>query len=245
LCGQAKEQASWGGFVTEGRHRFRGAEVRYAGWVYADAYIDLSGGSKTGNLYHVATLDAVDFSYSEKRSGQEGGMLKSIVLLARDFEMINSILYAGRNRDTANVQFLSGLVRRFSRGCEIRLDYLNKMKKREHNEVDQRMRLETRIRTGNLSARSYIAYNTKSSRGDYVSLFVNLKYRSPKVGLIEVWSNLARFNLKEAAIDYWYAYIKSERQLFMDVTAAMKLSHSYHRPEKHRTVILLELRAAL
>lgn len=245
LCGQTGEQASWGGFVTEGRHRFRGAEVRYAGWVYADAYIDLSGGSKTGNLYHVATLDAVDFSYSEKRSGQEGGMLKSIVLLAGDFEMINSILYAGRNRDTANVEFLSGLVRRSSRGCEIRLDYLNKMKKREHNEFDQWMRLETRIRTGNLSARSYIAYNTKSSRDDYVSLFVNLKYRSPKVGLIEMWSNLARFDLRDAVIDYWYAYIKSEQQLFMDVTAAMKLSHSYSRSGKHRTVILLELRAAI
>ena len=159
--------------------------------------------------------------------------------------MINSILYAGRNRDTANVQFLSGLVRRSSRGCEIRLDYLNKMKKREHNEFDQRMRLETRIRTGNLSARSYIAYNTRSSRGDYVSLFVNLKYRSRRVGSVEIWSNLARFNLRDAVIDYWYAYIKSEQQLFMDVTAAMKLSHSYSRPEKHRTVILLELRAAI
>ena len=245
LCGQAKEQDSWGGVVTEGRHRFRGAEVRYAGWAYADAYIDLTGGSKAGNLHHATALDAVDFSYSQKRSGQEGGMLKSIVLLAGDFEIINSILYAGRNRDTANVEFLSGLVRRFSRSCEIRLDYLNKTKKRVHNEVDQRMRLETRIRTGNLSARSYIAYNTKSSRGDYISLFVNLKYLSPKAGSFEMWSNLARFNLREAAIDYWYAYIKSEQQLFMDVTAAMKLSYSYSRSGKHRTVILLELRVAI
>lgn len=245
LCGQAKERSSWGGFVTEGRHRFRGAEIRYAGWAYADAYIDLTGGSKVGNLYHAATLDAVDFSYSQKRSGQEGGMLKSIVLLAGDFEMINSILYASRNRDTANVEFLSGFVRRLSRGCEIRLDYMNRTKKRVRNEVNQRMRLETRIRTGNLSARSYIAFNTKSSRGDYVSLFVNLKYRSRRVGSVEIWSNLARFDLRDAAINYWYAYIKSEQQLFRDVTAAMKLSHSYNRSEEYCTVILLELRAAI
>jgi hypothetical protein len=245
LCGQAGEQSSWGGFVTEGRHRFSSAEIRYAAWAYADAYIDLTGGSKAGNLYHTASLDAVDFSYSEKRSGQEGGMLKSIVLLSESYEMINSILYAGRNRDSANVEFLSGLVRNLSPDCEIRLDYLNKTKKRLHNEVDQRIRLETRVRTGNLSARSYIAYNTKSSRNDYASVFMNLKYVSRKAGSVEIWSNLARFDMKDAVIDYWYAYIKSEQHLFRDVVAAMKLNHSYSRLEKHRTVVVLELKATI
>lgn len=247
ICAQDGEQSTWGGLVTEGRHRFGGAEIRYAGWVYTDEYIDLTSGSKSGNLRHADTLYKVDFAYSEKRSGQEGGMLKSIVLLAHDFEIINSILYAGRNKDTADIQFLSGLVRKLNQDCEIRFDYLNKTKKRVKEWYDQRTRIEARIRTGKFSVRSYIAYNTKSSRRDYVSFFVNLKYRSHKVGSLEIWSNLARFDLRYSAIDYWYIYIKNEQQLFSGVAIAMKLSHSYDRNPngEHRTVILLELRAAL
>lgn len=246
-CAQAGERPSWGGFVAEGRHRFNEAEIRYAGWVYNDDYIDLTGGSKAGNLRQTDTLDRVDFPYSKKRSGQEGGMLKSIILLTPDIEMINSLLYAGRNRDTVDVQFLSGVVRKVNQGCEIRLDYLNKTKKRALDRVSQRMRLEGRIRTGNLSVRSYIAYSTESDRKDYVSVFVNLKYRPSKERSIEVWSNLARFDPRDAAIDYWYAYIESEQRIFSNVTTAMKLSHSYDRNPsgEHRTVILLEVRAAV
>ncbi len=245
MCRRVSQQSLWGGVVVEGRHRFRGAEVRFAGWGYADDYIDLTGGSKAANLHRAATLEPVDFSYSEKRSGQAGAMLKSIVLLAGNIEVINSILYAGRNTDTANVEFLFGIVKKHNRGCEIRLDYLNKARKHAHGEVDQRMRFETRILTGNLSAKCYIAYNTKSSRCDYASVFVNVRYRSSKVGSIEMWSNLARFDLRDAVIDYWYAYVKNEQRLSAGVTTAMKLSHSYSRSEDNRTVILLELEVAI
>ncbi|MEW5993526.1 MAG: hypothetical protein AB1744_03925, partial [Candidatus Zixiibacteriota bacterium] len=96
LSGQAGERPSLGALVVEGRHLFDGAEVRYAGWIYSDDYLDLSGGSKAGNLSRTERIDKVDFSYSNRRSGQEGGLVKSIVLLADDVQMINSLLYAGR-----------------------------------------------------------------------------------------------------------------------------------------------------
>lgn len=247
LCAQGGERSSWGGFVAEGRHHFGLAEIKYAGWVYDDNYLDLTGGSKAGNLHHTDTLDKVDLVYSDKRSGQEGGMLKSIVLLNKELEMVNSLMYAGRNRDTANFQFLSGLVKKLNQRIEIRLDYLNKTKKRVQDKIDRRTRIETRIRTGNMSARSYITHNTKSGRSDHVSLFLNFRYRSAKVGSVEIWSNLARFDLKDAVIDYWYAYVKSEQQVFSSLTAAVKMSHRYDRSseQKHYTVVSLEVNTGL
>ncbi len=252
LCAQSGERSSWGGFITEGRHHFGLAEIKYAGWMYSDDYLDLTGGSKAGNLRHTATLDKVDFDYSDKRSGQEGGMLKSIVLLSEKLEMVNSLVHAGRCKDTSDFQFLSGLVKKLNRRLEVRLDYLNKAKRRidagkRRDDVNQRTRLETRIKADNLSARSYIAYNTQSGRRDYVSFFVNLRYRSPKVGAIEVWSNLARFDLGKTIIDYWYMYLKSKQQVFGNLTATVKLSHRYDRSstQRHRTVVSLEVNAGL
>lgn len=252
LSAQAGERSSWGGFVMEGRHHFGQAELKYAAWVYDDDYLDLTGGSKAGNLSHTIKLDKVDLTYSDKRSGQEGGMLKSIVLLAKDIEMVNSLVYAGRDSDTSNFQFLSGFVHKLNRRVEIRLDYLNKTKRRRRagfvqDDIDQRTRIETRIKADNLSVRSYIAYNTESGRRDYISVFMNLKYRSAKVGSVEVWSNLARFDLKREVVNYWYVFVKSAQRIYDDLTAAVKLSHRYDRSsrEKHYTVVRFEVSAGL
>jgi hypothetical protein len=249
-CGQAGERPSWGALVLEGRHHFGGAEVKYAGWVYADDYIDLTGGSKAGNLRHSETLEAVGFEYSARRPGQEGGLVKSLAVLYDGVQIVSSLLYAGRNADTADVQFLTGLVKRLSADWEMRCDYTNKAKKRVYvgrdYTVDQRSRVELRFRTGDLSGRSYIAYNTRTGGGDFAAVFINLRYHSESLGVLEIWSNLGHLNLHGGTLDYWYGFVRSEQRLFKDVAIGMKLSHSFRREGGgHRTVVLLELGAAL
>jgi hypothetical protein len=248
---QAGERSSFGALLAEGRHRFSQAEIKYAGWIYNDDYLDLTGGSKAGSLRHQITLDDVDLTFSDKRSGQEGGMLKSIVLLDEKLQWVNSLTYAGRNKDTLDFQFLSALVEEINRSFEFRLDYLNKTKRRiitdQRELMEQRMRLEARFRTGDLFARSYIAYNTESGLGDFVSFFLNVKYRWVPRGSVELWSNLAQVDAKDAAVDYWYVYVRNEQYLFNGLMAAIKLSHRYDRKagEKHYTVVSLEVSTTL
>jgi hypothetical protein len=252
LTGQAGERASWGAALAEGKHRFDRAEINYAVWWYDDDYLDLSGGGKAGSLYRTVTVDRVGFTFSDKRSGQEGGMLKSIVLMSPHVEMVNSAIFSRRTRDTLDFRFLSGLVGNVSRRLEVRLDYWRRIKRRrlssqERDVVEQRTRLEGRINTGDLSVRTYIAYNTKSGNRDNVSLFLHVRYRHADDGMVEVWSNLARLDMDKGAIDYWYVYVRNQQRLFPHVTAAVKLSHRYNRDagEKHYTVVSLEVNTSL
>ncbi|MFQ6007646.1 MAG: hypothetical protein ACE5K8_01715 [Candidatus Zixiibacteriota bacterium] len=248
---QAGDRSSWGAVVAEGRHLFGLAEIKYAAWIYNDNYLDLSGGSKAGNLRHQITLDDVDLTFSDKRSGQEGGMLKSIVQLNEKLQWVNSLTYAGRNKDTLDFQFLSALINKINLSFEFRLDYLNKTKRRistvQRDLMEQRTRLEARFKAGDLFARSYIAYNTENGRSDDVAFFLNVRYRLVHGGLVEIWSNLAHFDLEDTAIDYWYMYVRNEQPLFPGMTAAIKMSHRYDRNagEKHYTVISLEVNTTL
>ncbi|MFH1374554.1 MAG: hypothetical protein ABII79_12240 [bacterium] len=245
-CGQTGARPAWAGLVVEGRHRLQAAEVRYAGWVYADTYLDLAAGGKSGRVLHTTSLDRVDFTYSTRRSGQAGAMIRSIVRAADDLEVVNSVLYAGLNSDSLNVRYLAALVWQTSPGRELRFDFLNRTRKRGQVQTDRRLRMESRINAGNLTARSYIAYNTGSDKADHLSVFVNVRYRSRRLGSFEAWSNLARFDLKEASINYWYWYLSGEQQLFQGVTAVTKLSHSYQRSSSApRTLIRFQLKVTV
>ncbi len=146
LCDQAGDHSSTSALVVEGRHHFESAQLRFAGWAYSDQFLDLTAGSKAAGIRRKLTLDEVDFEYSAKRPGQEGGLIKSIVLLTSDIELVNSFLYAGINRDTADYDLLCALVRRFRPGLSIRVDYLARTRKRVRttglsSDTERRIRL--------------------------------------------------------------------------------------------------------
>lgn len=249
LCVQAGERSWPGGLVVEGHHRFESAQLRFAGWAYSDHFLDLAAGSKAAGIRRKLTLNEVDFEYWAKRPGQEGGLIKSIVLLTSDIELVNSFLYAGINRDTVDCELLSALVRRFRPGLSMRIDYLAKTRKRARttgisSDTERRTRLEIRFTTGNTSIRSYIGHHTQSERADYLSAFLSLRYESRRLGRFEIWSNLARFDPGRLTTDYWYLYVKSEQPLLDNLTAAVKFSRTYRRDsdERHTTVASIELR---
>ncbi|MCK4607160.1 MAG: hypothetical protein KAU35_07685 [candidate division Zixibacteria bacterium] len=249
LCAQAGKHSPPSALVVEGRHHFESAQLRFAGWAYSDHFLDLTAGSKAAGIQRKMRLDEVDFEYSAKRPGQEGGLIKSIVLLTSDIELVNSFLYAGINRDTADYDLLSALVRRFRPGLSIQVDYLSRTRKRVRttgisSDTERRIRLETRFTTGNTSIRSYIGHHTQGERPDFLSAFLSLQYESQRLGRFEIWSNLSRFDPGRLMTDYWYLYLKSEQPLQDNLTAAVKFSRTYRRgsDEKHTTVASIELR---
>ena len=250
ICAQSGKRTGWGGILIEGRHRFSTAQIKYAAWSYGDSYLDLSGGSKSGRSRRTIYLEDVDFELSDKRSGHQGGMIRTIVLVSDRIQLVNSLLYSGQHRDSSDLQLLSGLLRQFHPRLSLRADHLVKSSRRlvagdTVGATSHRTRLEVRFITGQAAIRGYIAYNTKSGRSDYISAFMHLDYRTARAGRLQLWSNLARLDGRNGTVDYWYLFLRNEQTLWDGMIMAVKMSRTYDRDagERHRTTLSLEVRA--
>ncbi|MBU8932568.1 MAG: hypothetical protein KOO62_01040 [candidate division Zixibacteria bacterium] len=247
---QSGERDGFCGASLEGRHRFRQADIRYAAWAYDDEYLDLTSGSKTGSVSSRDSLDSIEFGFSSRRRGAVGGMFKTIVQITPQLELVNSFVGSALSRDSMTVQFLSGIISQLESGLSLRLDFLSKLSRRvspsnSTETVDRRTRLEGRFRSGKLSLKSYFCYHTKTGRSDYLSAFLRIGTSVEGLGHVELWSNLGRWNTREKCIDYWYGYISSQQEILSDVSAAIKLSHSYRRQplSRHETTVAMEVTA--
>ncbi|UCE24576.1 MAG: hypothetical protein JSU74_00570 [Candidatus Zixiibacteriota bacterium] len=243
ITGQTGQRESFGAIVTEGRHRFRKAEIRYAGWMYSDDYIDLTGGSKGAGLYRYDHLGGVDFEYSTKRSSQQGGLVKTIIGIPGQIELSNSVLYASLTADTINAQWLVELTRKLGL-ISVNLSRLSRATTRGAVKLLKRQtRLTARFSTGKLYIRAYLGYNTESAERDFLSVFVRLRYKLQSYGEIELWSNASQIDHGWGRIDYWYGYIRNSFQSIGHLKAAVKLSHTYRRAsqDSDQTVLSLEL----
>ena len=250
LTGQAGDGGGSAALVLEGRHRFEAAETRYAGWAYGDSFVDLSGGSKVGNLSRKIELEEVGFEFSSRRAGQEGLLFKTVVVPAESWAVTNSALLASLNADTTRVELLSSVSRDLSPSISIRGDYLVRRKKTvstdgiRHDDY-RRTRLEVRIKSSQLSVRSYIAYAENDIAEGYFSLFGSLRLTTTSAGSIEFWSNLGRW--RKGVVEYWYLYLRHELDVSETVVMVTKLSNAYRRDGSHRNdpVLSLELRVHL
>jgi len=234
VCIQTGARESIGGGVVEWRHRFRDAEMRFALWVYGDSYLDLSGDSKAGNIYHTEQIDEVGFDIASKRSGQEGGMVKTIVQLSEKWQLVNSFLYAGRNHDTANYEWLTGIVNQVSPTLSFRVDHLSRIRNRvkryeSDSAATHRTKFEMLLSTGNISTRVYIAYNGVTVRNDYASLYINLVCHTHRLGRYELVSNLSQLDVGNGFVKYWYLCARNEQRLWKNTTVLFEIDHTFHK----------------
>ncbi|RKX25154.1 MAG: hypothetical protein DRP45_06605 [Candidatus Zixiibacteriota bacterium] len=236
--------------VIEGRHRFDMAETKYAGWAYADDYLDITGGSKSGNLSHAQHLDEVDLDITSRRPGQEGFLLRTIVLLADKLDLFSSFLRASFNSDFVNTQSSGGLNWKANPATEFQLDYLGRWKKRLKGtaidtEGKHRIRLEGRFKPGNLEWRGYIAFNMEKTGRDYASIFANVKSSIPRKGKLEIWSRSDWYSSE--GMGYWYAFLRAEQLLGGGLFGSIKFMHTYDRDATDQSVaaVSIGLSAAL
>ncbi len=238
--------------IIEGRHNLKNAEILYAGWVYGDSYVDLSGDSKAGNMTRRLDLENVDLRYSNKRTGVEGGMVKTVLEPVSGWQVVTSAVISSLNKDTINGQLLTAIVRKISPQWSIRLDHLNKTRHRADDnvnvdDVNRRTRFETKYSSGNSVIRAYIAYLTASGKDDRLAFFIRWHIKTASLGKIDVWSNMARLNAREGMINYWYVYIDNSQRINSSMSTGVKVSHRYNRrsSDKHLTTVTLELRVTL
>ncbi len=236
--------------VTEGRHRYGLAEIKYAGWGYGDQFRGLISGSKAGTISRAVEIEEVGFRFTDRRQGQEGMFVRTTVPIGSDWELSNSLIMATLNADTTNVEFLSSVDRLFGPSLAVGLVYLLRDKKRisvtgDRSGRDQRLRLDMSFKSGNLDAKGYIAYSPDRSEGDFFSLFGFLRWQGSAVGKLEIWSNLGR--IRGDVLEYWYLYVRNERVLFEGTTFAVKIANTYRGSgyDKNDTTLSLELKALL
>lgn len=252
ISAQAGERNSFGSFVTEGRQLFEQAEINYALWHYDNDYLDLSGGSKAASIRETEYLPGVDFSYSDKRAGQDGGILKTIVALTDDIDLVNSVLYGTKSEDDYNFEFLSAMGKKMSTKLQLRVDHLSRIKNRmqstlESKDIYRRSRVELRFIDAELYVRTYLSYQSETNEDDYMSLFVNCRYKSAELGETSVWINIGEFKHNKGDVNYWYGYLENKQSLFDNVSTLAKLSHSYRRgaADEHVSTVSIGLEVAL
>jgi hypothetical protein len=249
---QAEARPSVGALVLEGAHRFRQAEMQYAGWFYDDDYLDISGGSKAGNLRRSVTIDDVDLTISDKRSGQQGMLVKSIVLLGDQTELANSLLWAGRSRGTQLSQFLSSVSYRSSPAWTTTIDYLLYRRLsagagNDNETVQHRTRIAGRYRSSSLALRLAFAYVTQRSRHDGLAILMRLDILQQPWGECQLWANVSRLQLSSMSIENASGYIRLSHGLARQIHLATRLSHRYSRGriDDHEATLSLELVARL
>ncbi len=230
--------------VVEGRHRIETAEIRFAGWLYGNRFLDLTSGSKTGSIYGSLYLEEAEFEYSSKRTGQEGVLLKTVVPLEKSIKITNALLLAHRDRYNTSTQYSCALSRPLGGRSSVQLDFLWR-RRVKHSETAadtrdrSRWRLLGRFYSGGLYLRSYIGYNTESERRGYLSLFASLRIGLRPRGLVEFWSNLNR--LGGEGVEYWYNFVRGEQMLAGNVKARAKIAHTYRNDPGNRGSTTLSL----
>lgn len=236
--------------VAEGRHHFGMAEIKYAGWRYDDRFIDFTAGSKAAYMTNHLELPTVEYDLVNKRAGQKGLLIKTVVRPFLNCEFYNSLLLATRNRDTSNTEYLVGLGGQVTPGFELSGDYLTRFKERtvSSGQADSdrhRFRIESRFVFNSLSSRIFIAYNIDKGHSDCVSFFAGLKYHSAGLENLEIWSNMER--IENGLIQYWYMYIKTTQRVLKNISMSVKLGNAYRRGSEteNQAMVTAELKAVI
>jgi len=252
ISAQSGEKNSFGAAVIEGKHISGTTKIAYAGWLYDDNYIDLTGGSKAGNLRRASEIEDVDFRFSDKRSGQEGGLLKTEVELTNNTDLISSFIYAGRDKDDYNFEFLSAIENKINSGWNLRIDHVSRFKHRleslqEVEDIFRRSRVELRFVNPAVYVRTYLAYQSKTGSDDYMAFFINSRYTTRRGSELSLWFNLGEFKHNQGRVDYWYGFIENRNKLFDNVRTIAKFTHSFRRgrADEHLSTISVGLEVTL
>ena len=245
---QSTDINTFGAFVTEGRHFFGTAEIKYAGWAYGDNFIDLTSGSKRGNLSETEEIKEVEFRYSNQRGGQNGLLFKTVVQPAEKMSLVNALIYANKNDNKYNFDILSALIITLNKKLQLRLDHISRIRDRIGSKTAKRLtRAELRYLSKNVNARTYLAYNSKTGTRDFISILASIRYDHPEFGQLYFWGKLGEINHTEGRLDYLYAFVENRYEVFENVITIVKFSHSYRRANKvpHLSTVSVGLKAQI
>ena len=236
--------------VLEGRHKLSAIRLRYAAWSYGREFVDLSAGSKAGEMRQSTTLDGIGLELSSRRTGQDGVMLRSLAEITDKAQLRSSVLYYDNDVNSPETQLSTGIDYAFSDQLSIDLSYLGGSEDARQladnpGLPENLYKLELRFRTGRLRLRSYIAYNDNDDQRDNWSWLAVSTVKFLNGSRLKLWTRVK--GMKQNDRRYRYIFVESIQPLTETLTFEAKLSYSYssERTDKSSTWITLGLGAQL
>ncbi len=234
--------------VAEGEINFeKSFDATYSFWNYANDYIDLESGSKSGLLRRSIELNEIDYSFSSRRTGQRGGLLNLSFHPKENLQFYNSILYSKINNDSLLFEYSPAIIKQQSSSVLLKFDYIYKYKKNSLSVTnDSRVCGEIYFKNNILKVRNNISFKYKTGSPNYIGWFCQIRLKSNS-SEYEIWSNFNKIDIRKLRNDYWYLYAKHKFKIAKTIFGVTKLSHSYSRNSllKHSTTISSELQIAL
>lgn len=234
--------------VLEGKHRFSRAQVEYSGWGYSDGFIDLSSGSRAAAMSRPDSLTETGFAFNSRRRGQEGMLIRTIVVPDKDWRLSTSILAASFDRRFLNLQLLATLSYQFSDRIHTQLRYLDRTRRRpDENDgyTRRQLQLESRYDSADLDLLGRIAYNNTHNLEGFLSLSGEMEFDEPTLGRLHLSARVAELGAESLRVSRWYAFAGLQQPVFDGVEFAVRLSHQYQRSSKspHWNMITMEVQA--
>ena len=234
-----------GAALVEGSYDVEPIELQLSLWHYADDFLNFAGGGRSGRLYQTVTIDSLDFSLSDRRTGQDGFRLKSETRLSGKIISTAAISSYGFNdyhKKTELYAALAGLVRNNS---VLTLDYRFK-RSYDYGDISSgnETRLEYKLRQNGVYLRTYIGYQNDDIH-DYAMMFVRTSKEVPSVGVLELWCNLDKINLDSHQLDYMYLYVQERVPVSRFLHIIAKYSYRYSRSytDRQQSAFYIEGRA--
>jgi len=231
--------------IMELSYRRDDVSLKFSAWHYGQQFINLAGGGRAGSIYQTVTIDTINYEFSDKRTGQNGILLKSRVGFDKNILLDLSFTTYGINGFNKATGILSGLTYPFNQISSIGLEYkYHRREKPAEISTDNEIRTVYRLKSGPLSLRSYLGFDIDKSEQKYISCFTRLRTDIKKLGRLEFWFNMDKIDYEIGRLDYFYGYIKEVFYITNFMELAAKYSYRYNRfySDTESSIFLLEMK---
>lgn len=234
-----------GAASVEGTFDFNPIKIWGSFWHYAEDFVNLTGGGRSGRMSRTVSIDSLDFSVSDRRTGQDGFRLKSHTALSDKTNATAAVSHDGFNQFHKNVELYTALAHRVGNNSSLSLDYRFK-RNYDNGEIssDNETRLEYKMRRKQIFLRTYIGYQNDDDR-DFVMLFARASARVSSLGDLELWCNLDKINIDSRQLDYMYFYVQEKLPVrpFLHVIAKYTYRYSRAYSDRKQSAFYIEGRA--
>ncbi len=241
LVAEFNKQNNSSAILFDGKHRSKHFYITYALWNYGEAFLNITGGSKTSLIAEHVVIENIQDTILSKRSNQTGGMLKTQIQLNQKWQVDLASIYSFKNSDTTEMQIFTQLSRKITTSTKLSVDFLFRNKERNViTDFISQKKMQSRLmlvqQTEQIYFRNYVLTLQKTDEPLYIGFFSEVKFHSHDYGLIHLWLNFSRVNMNTNKLDYFYGFIKNEIPVHNSFFISFKLSHRYNRSaaDKHR-----------
>ncbi|SYZ74288.1 exported hypothetical protein [Candidatus Zixiibacteriota bacterium] len=227
---QQKTRRLIGAIVAETEYRSQSTTLQGSFWKYDDDYINLTGGGRSGRYYRTVSIDTLDFDFRDRRSDQEGALLRGLTSIAENMKYHFSFSAFGPNRFQRFLAFQNGFDFALSDRSTARLEY----RYREQNEFDgtisdHQFRAELKRTIGEISLRSYLGYLFDQNRNKYLACFLRIRTAAVGPGKLDLWLNFSKINMRTGRLDYFYGYLQEIITAIKNLEVTAKYLYRYGR----------------